>query len=395
MLPYETERHAKAIFARLITGWFTHKGTTPSEIDTTVFAEAAVRMAQEFSTVADHFARPPAGVRTGHLQTRQSLTFEQLVHEWQRHALRHWEKRDKRKVLSRFQRYLFPSLESRPAEEIKPSEFVAALRAVEDAGFLPLAHLILRDTTRLYRFAIASGFALNNPAADVRGALYPWRPKRRATILLPKRIGELLRAIDGYNGYTTSKYMLRLLPLVFVRPSELREAEWAEIDFKGSEWRIPARRMKARRPHIVPLSKQAKVLFRQVHRMTGHGVYVFASSSSKSGFISEHLSTSMLKSIGFGGEMTMSGFRSMAATLLSEQGWNSDAIERQLSHVDPRPIRRTYNFAQYLPERRRMMQTWADYLDELAGRHTRATETHPSRATIAATASRLIPRSMR
>jgi integrase len=165
--------------------------------------------------------------------------------------------------------------------------------------------------------------------------------------------------------------MLRLMPLVFVRPSELREAEWQEIDFKAAEWRIPARRMKGRRPHIVPLSAQAKRLFRQVHRITGNGVYVFASSSSESGCISIHLQTTMLKSIGFGGEISMGGFRTMAATLLSEQGWSSDAIERQLSHADPFPIRRTYNFAQYLPERRRMMQAWADYLDKLAGRSAR------------------------
>ena len=366
MLPYDTERHAKAIFAKLTVGWLSNKGVTPTETNTSALAEAAIRMAKHFASVAEHFAVPHSG--SGLPQIHKAITFEQLVHEWQRHALKSWERKERHKVLSRFQRYLFPSLASRPAADIAPPEIVAALRSVEDAGFLPLAHLILSGIGRLYRFAIASGFALHNPAAEIRSALYRWQPKRRATILVPARIGELLRAIDCYEGHTSAKYMLRLMPLVFVRPAELRKAEWVEIDLKAREWRIPARRMKAQRPHIVPLSTQARRLLRQAHRMTGQGRYVFASPLSTDGVISDSHFKAMLRIIGFDGEMTPSGFRSMAATLLSDQGWNPDAIERQLSHADPRTMPRIYNFAEYLPERRRMMQAWADNLDELAGR---------------------------
>lgn len=370
MLPYDTERHARGIFAKLVVGWSRDKGATPSEAEANALATAAVRISQDFAEVANRFSLPHSG--TGLPQICKVLTFEQLVHEWQRHTLKSWEKRERNKVLSRFQRYLFPTLAGRPATEIAAPEIAAALRSVEDAGFLPLAHLILREIGRLYRFAIASGYALYNPAAEMKTALYRWRPRRRATILVPTRIGELLRAIDSYDGHTSAKYMLQIMPLVFVRPSELREAEWAEIDLKAAEWRIPARRMKARRPHIVPLSIQAKALFRKVYRMTGTGHFVFAGRISEDSVISDGQFKAMLRIIGFQGEMTPSGFRSMAATLLSEQGWNPDAIERQLSHADPRSMPRAYNFAEYLVERRRMMQWWADYLDNLAGRRERS-----------------------
>jgi len=366
MLPYDTERHAKGIFARLVVGWLKDKGGSPSEAEANALAVAAIRIAQDFSHVADRLSLPHSGTGLPHIC--KVLTFEQLVHEWQRHALKLWEKKERNKVLSRFQRYLFPTLAGRPAAQIASTEILSALRSVEDAGFLPLAHLILREIRSLYRFAIASGYANHNPAAEIQSALYRWHPRRRATILVPARIAELLQAIDTYQGHTSAKYMLQIMPFVFVRPSELREAEWAEIDFKTAEWRIPARRMKGRRPHIVPLSKQARKLFREVHRMTGSGRFVFAGRNSADRVISEAQFKAMLRIIGFKGEMTPSGFRSMAATLLSEHGWNPDAIERQLSHADPRSMPRTYNFAEYLPERRRMMQWWADYLDKLAGR---------------------------
>lgn len=370
MLPYETERHAKTIFSKWLLAATNSAGSLPSDTDANLAAEAAVRMAQDFSRVAEKYVESATTAFSSNTKSgiRKSLTFEELVDEWQSHTLIYLRKDDRLRVLNRFRRYLYPRLATRPVENITTRELIPALQAIEDAGYLPLAHLILRETIRVFRFAIASGYAVNNPAVDVRAALYPRKPRRRTTILLPKRVGELLRAIDGYHSVTTSGYMLRLLPLVFVRPGELRQAEWTEVDLKSSQWRIPARRMKARRPHIVPLSRQAARLFRQVHRITGNGRYVFPSSRAPDGVLSATHCTRMLQIIGFGGEMTMSGFRSMAATLLSEQGWSADAIERQLSHLDPRPIRRAYNFAEYLIERKRMMQAWADYLDKLAGR---------------------------
>ena len=365
MLPYETERHARGIFVKLIVGVLTDKGSTPSEAEANALARTAVRIARDFSAVANRYSLPHSG--TGLPQLSKVLTFEQLADEWLRHSPKAWERKERNRIWNRFQRYLFPTFAGRQAAEIATPEIVAALRKVEDAGFLPLAHIMLAEIKRLYGFAIASGYAQHNPAAEAGSALYRRKPRRRATILAPSRIGELLKAIDSYEGGTSAKYMLRIMPLVFVRPDELRKAEWSEIDLKASEWRIPARRMKARRPHIVPLSRQASRVFQQVRRTTGRGRFVFTGRSGADSVVSNATFRAMLRITGFKGEITPSGFRSMAATLLSEQGWNADAIERQLSHADPRSMPRAYNFAEYLPERRRMMQGWADYLDKLKG----------------------------
>jgi integrase len=236
---------------------------------------------------------------------------------------------------------------------------------VEDAGYLASAHHLLAELKRLFRFAIAAGYLAYNPTTDVKTALHRRRVRGRATILVPRKIGELLRALDAYRGKAVAKYFVKLIPLVFVRIGELRRAEWSEINFKASEWRVPASRMKARRPHIVPLSRQVKSLLSELHKLTGYSKYVFASSSSKTGYITERTFTGMLESVGYFGEVTSTGFRSMAATFLSEGGWRTEAIERQLSHADPIRLRRPYVLAEYLPERRKMMQAWADYLDQL------------------------------
>ena len=370
MLPYETARHAKSMFARWVSVSLTQHGLTPSETEIRVFAEAAASIAEEFAAASERYvsqisAKAPNSSRSSPI--RKSLTFEDLLYEWQSPELMYWRQSEKATKLQRFHRYLLPSLGSRPAEDIKPLELVAALRLIE-AEHCALAHVLARDMDRMYRFAVASGFALHNPAEYLRDALRRHRPQHRRTILDPKRIGELLRAIDCAGSYGTSKYLLRLMPLLFVRLNELRKAEWNEIDLQALEWRIPARRMKGRRSHIVPLSFQAARLFRQLHRLSGNGTFVFPSDRSKDGIISEFVCLTKLRTIGFGNEITMSGFRSMAATLLRDQGWSSDAIEKQLSHADSNPARRAYNFAEYLPERRRMMQAWADYLDWIAGR---------------------------
>jgi len=296
---------------------------------------------------------------------RQSVTFEQMFDEWRRYKLCAGQKTAKKRTVSLFQRYLLPSLGHRSASDVRPSDLLGPLTRVEGMGFRSTAALLLKETIRLYRFAVASGLVTTNPAEGVLGLLRPWRPRHRATVLVPERVGQLLLAIDNYEGRTLAKHYALLLPLVFVRPSELLEAEWSEFDLDRGEWRIPARRMKARLPHIVPLSTQAQALFLRIRRTTGGSRYVFPSAMSKSGCLTRGICTSIVRRIGFRGEMTMSGFRSMAATLLSEQGWSSDAIDRQLSHVQRGPILRHYNFAQYLPERRRMMQSWADYLENL------------------------------
>ena len=187
-----------------------------------------------------------------------------------------------------------------------------------------------------------------------------------ATITDPKEIGGLLRAIDDYRGSIVTRCALRLAPLVFVRPGELRHAEWVEFDFEAKDWRIPASKMKGKKKHIVPLSNQAVDVLQEVQPLTGKGKYVFPSPRSSSRPMSDNAVLAALRRMGYEKEeMSGHGFRSMASTLLNEQGWNPDAIERQLAHIEKNSVRASYNFAEYLPERRKMMQSWADYLDSL------------------------------
>jgi integrase len=194
-------------------------------------------------------------------------------------------------------------------------------------------------------------------------------PRHHASATAPEGVAALLRAIDGYRGSNVTRYALQLAPLVFVRPGELRKAEWIEIDLEAGEWRIPAERMKMKTKHIVPLSMQAVAILRALQPLTGKGRYVFPGARSHERCMSENTVNGGLRRLGWSGsEMTGHGFRSMASTLLNEQGWNRDAIERQLAHSERNSIRAAYNYAEHLPERRRMMQAWSDYLDTLKRR---------------------------
>ena len=366
VISYDTERRAKEMFSQLEREWLLKSVTPPSEREVFELAKAAVRLAEIFTRISSRLSSAES-IPTPQTQVCQ-LTLEQLFLEWQQRGLKVWERKDKKALNKRFQRFIFPSLGPRLAALIQPSEIVATLRQVEDDGYLASAHQLLTELQRLYRFAIAAGYLAHNPTTDVKTALHRRKIRRRITILLPKKIGELLRALDTYRGNAVSKYYIKLVPLVFVRIGELRRAEWSEINFKTSEWRIPASRMKARRPHIVPLSRQVKALFRELHKITGYSKYVFASTASTTGYKTDRTFSSMLASVGYGGEMTSTGFRSMAATFLSERGYRLEAIERQLSHADPIRLRRHYVLAEYMPERRKMMQQWADYLDQLRSR---------------------------
>lgn len=220
---------------------------------------------------------------------------------------------------------------------------------------------------RVFRYAVATGRAERDPSRDLIGALAPVIERHHASITEPKAVGALLRAIEGYQGSYVTKCALRLAPLVFVRPGELRFAEWMEFDLDEAEWRIPAARMKMRQPHIVPLSLQAVAILQDLKPLTGGERFLFPGAMSKARPMSENTVNSALRRLGYSGdEMTGHGFRSMASTLLNEKGWNRDAIERQLAHSERDAVRAAYNYAEHLPERRRMMQAWADYLDCLA-----------------------------
>lgn len=263
-----------------------------------------------------------------------------------------------------------------PVSSLTPPKVLACLRAIEAGEKNPrtgktaprheTAHRVKARIGQVCRYAIACGKAESDPTASLKGALAPVVSKPRAAITDPNSVGALLRAIDGYGGLFTTCCALRLAPLLFVRPGELRAAEWAEFDLGGAEWRIPAARMKMRDEHIVPLSTQAVEILRELHLLTGHGRLLFPSTWSARKPMSENTVNSALRRLGFDKDtMTGHGFRALASTRLNEMGWSPDVIERQLAHAERNKVRAAYNRAQYLPERRKMMQSWSDYLDGL------------------------------
>jgi len=262
--------------------------------------------------------------------------------------------------------YAIPAFGARPIAEITSREVLAALRKAEAAGKLETAQRLKIKCSQVFRHAIVTGRADNDPTIALRGALKAPETKHHASPKDPAKIGELLRAIEGYSGHPVTAAALKLSPLLFVRPGELRGARWDEIDLEAAEWRIPAARMKMRTPHLVPLSKQAVKILRELHPLTGSRALVFPSIRTATRPISENTVNAALRRIGYTtDEATAHGFRSMASTRLNEMGWVSDVIERQLAHMERDSVRAAYNHAQYLPERRKMMQAWADYLDAL------------------------------
>jgi integrase len=278
--------------------------------------------------------------------------------------------------LRRFERDLFPWLGQRPVAAIRAPELLSVLRRIESRGAVETAHRAMQNCGQVFRYAIATGRADRDPTGDLRGALPPPKVRHHASIIEPKRIGELLRVIDAYEGFFVTKCALRLAPLVFVRPGELRRAHWREIELDKAEWRIPAERMKMREPHIVPLSRQAIDVLRELEPLTNRvssikpdaPSYVFPSARSADRPMSENAVLVALRRMGYTkDEMTGHGFRSMASTLLHEQGWSHQVIERQLAHAERNAVSAAYNYAEHLPERRKMMQAWSDYLDALKG----------------------------
>ncbi len=294
-------------------------------------------------------------------------TFEAVALEWYAKRLPTWAPATARKVNRYLKNDLFPWLGRRPIKDIGAPELLAVLRRVESRGALELSHRIREYSGMIFRYAVATGRAERDPSGDLKGALPPVKSKHHASITDPKKIGELLRAIDGFTGSFITKCAMQLAPLVFVRPGELRSAEWAEIDLEGAEWRIPGAKMKMRDQHIVPLSGQAVEILKAIQPLTGGGRYVFPGMRSHDRPMSENTVNAALRRLGYEkDEMTGHGFRSMASTLLHEQGWPHEAIERQLAHTERNKVSAAYNYAEHLPKRREMMQAWADYLDGLA-----------------------------
>ena len=297
---------------------------------------------------------------------QETETFEVIAREWHARFTSTWTAGHAETIMSRLERDLFPWIGKRPISEIKAPELLAVLRRVESRGALESAHRIRTICGQVFRYAVATGRAERDPSTDLKGALPQPQEKHMASITEPKKVAELLRAIDGYKGGLIVKYALQFAPLVFVRPGELRHAEWEEIDFENAEWNIPAGKMKMKEPHLVPLSEQALEILKELKNLTGSGRYLFPGRTSQRP-MSENAILAALRRMGYEkDEMSGHGFRAMARTLLDEVlQIRPDFIEHQLAHAIRDPNGRAYNRTAHLNERRKMMQTWANYLDGL------------------------------
>lgn len=261
----------------------------------------------------------------------------------------------------------YPVIGTIPIAQITPHEALAVLRKVEATGAYESARRMRSVLSRVFRYGVATVRCDKDVAADLRGAITAPKVKHFAAITKPSEVGQLLRAIDGYSGHKVTIMAMRLSPHVLLRPGELRQAEWTDIDFEEAIWFIPADRMKMRRPHRVPLSRQVIAMLRELHKHTHWWKYLFPCLGKPRKAMSENAVNQGLRKLGYtSDQMTAHGFRAMAATLLNEMGeWNPDAIERQLAHVDTNQVRRAYARGEYWDERVAMMQRWSDYLDQL------------------------------
>jgi integrase len=297
---------------------------------------------------------------------QQVNTFEAVAREWLVLQEKSLDESTLTRERSRLQNFVFPHLGNRPIAQITPPELLAVLRRIESRGTNDTAHRTRSICSRVFRYAVATGRAERDCTVDLRGALPALTVGHFAAITQPAKIGQLLRAIDGYVGQPATHAALKLAPYVFVRPGELRQAEWPEFELAAAEWRIPGERMKAGEPHLVPLSTQAIEILKGLQPITGHGRYLFPSLRTPTRPISDNTLNAALRRLGYSGEeMTGHGFRSMASTCLNELGWHPDLIELQLAHAERNKVRAGYNRAQRLDERRKMMQAWGDYIDGL------------------------------
>jgi integrase len=296
---------------------------------------------------------------------RSAFTFETIAREWLDHHSGTWVSDHFARVQRRLERDIFPLIGKRPIAEITAAELLSLLRRIEQRGALETARRALINCGQVFRYAVASGRVQHDIARDLRGALRPVKTQHFAAVTDPKHLGELLRAIDGYKGSLALRCALRLAPLFFVRPGELRKAQWADVDLDAAEWRYLV--TKTGTQHIVPLCRQAMEILHELHEATGGGRYLFPSARSTERPMSDNAVLAAMRRMSIAKEeMTGHGFRAVARTLLDEVlGVRPDFIEHQLAHAVRDPNGRAYNRTAHLPERREMMQVWADYLDKL------------------------------
>ncbi|OOG43229.1 integrase [Rhodanobacter sp. C06] len=298
-------------------------------------------------------------------EERAANSFEVVAREWL--GKQTWVEHYRVKVEAWMANDVYPHIGGRPVAELSAPEFLRVGRRMEERGAIESAHRILQTCGQVMRYAIATGRAERNPVADLKGAIAAPPERHHAAITDPAELGGLLRAIEGYSGDPTTRAALKLSAMLFVRPGELRHAEWAEFDLDAAEWNIPAGKMKMRQPHLVPLCEQAVAILRELQPLTGRGQYVFPGGRSPRRPMSNNAINAALRRMGYGTDsMTAHGFRATARTILDEVlGYRVDYIEHQLAHAVKDPNGRAYNRTAHLPERRKMMQGWADYLDAL------------------------------
>ena len=325
--------------------------------------EAKERLADDIDPSA---AKKEARKIAAALEREEAATFEAVGREWYAKKTIALSPGHQKALLSRLENQLFPYIGGIPLSRLEPADILSAVRHAEKRGFIEAARRLAQLAGQVCRYARLVGYAKYDVAAGLVEALPPVQTEHHAAITNPIEVGCLLRSIDEYKGDVSISYALRILPYVFVRSREIRGAEWVEFDLAAAEWVIPGVRMKMKRPHVVPLARQVVGLFTALREYSGAGQLVFPSPFSATRCISDMGLLNALRRMGYSkGEMTIHGFRSMASTLLNEQGYRPDVIEAQLAHGEKNAIRGAYNRAEYLPERRAMMQTWADYLDAL------------------------------
>ena len=300
--------------------------------------------------------------REAKLKNANSL--ELVAREWYEKRKHSWVANYADRMLARLEHHILPKLGPKPIATITAPEILSILQVIEERGTLETARIVMQMCAQIFMYAIATGRAERNPVPDLRGALKIPVVKHHAH-LQAVELPEFLQKLDTYDGAKQTKMALRLLLLTFVRTTELRAAKWEEIDWDKSEWRIPAERMKKRDQHIVPLSHQAVKVLGELRELTGVCTYVFPNHQNVQHFMSENTMLYALYRMGYHSRATGHGFRATASTILNENGFPADVIERQLAHNERNAVRAAYNHAQYLPERRKMMQWWGDYLTSL------------------------------
>ena len=312
--------------------------------------------------------KDPLGERQREAQERaQAKTFLEAGSAWEASFLDHLAPNTKKKKKGLLANYVYPLIGKIPLIDLTPFFLLnKVIKPLETEKKLETAHRVKMLCSQIFRFAVANGWAERDITYELRGAIPQPKVQHRATIIDPPKIGHLLVDIYDYHGQTSVAYALRLLPLLFVRPGELRHAEWTEINFEEAIWRIPGEKMKMGTPHIVPLARQALEIIRELKEVNEESRYLFPGQRSNQRPISDVAMIAALRYLGYTKEqISPHGFRAMASTLLNEQGYNRDWIERQLAHSERDGVRAAYNYAEYLPERRKMMQDWADYLEGL------------------------------